>query len=273
MDEATWNLILDNLEPWRDTLVKFCPYSMQEPLLDKTIFKKIEDIYSRFPRILVELSTNGAALTRANADKLLAAFDGRKHSLVISHHGVDETSLAYLMKIDYQKAHDNLIHLLQKSDGRFNIIIRGAGASRTTGKSFFDSKQYEEYFSKMFEENQINTGGVKVRWFMFHDRAGTLHRKDRDAFTHTKGIVREIGPGHAPFHCPRIDDWIHIMHDGSIRICSMDYHHEVRLPNIREVSLVDYFRGPEYRKLVDKAFGRIESEADFICKRCTSPGG
>ena len=53
----------------------------------------------------------------------------------------------------------------------------------------------------------------------------------------------------------------------------MDYHHEVKLPNIQDMSLLDYFDSDEYYNLVGMVGGEIASPDDFICKRCTSPGG
>ena len=53
----------------------------------------------------------------------------------------------------------------------------------------------------------------------------------------------------------------------------MDYHNEVKLPNINDMSLLNYYHSREYEELVGKVSGRLESEDNFICKRCISPGG
>lgn len=273
MQEETWHLILSNLRPWTSTLKKFCPYLMQEPLIDKSIFGKIDDIYRCFPEIMVEISTNGAALTESTVEKLFERFDGRNHEIWVSHHGVDAETLQHIMKIDYQKSTENLIRLLKMSDGRFNIRIRGAGKSKAVNKTYFTREQYIEYWCRMLDEHGINQQNVSIDSFEFHDRAGGLKRADRGASELNKGIVRQIGPGKKPFSCTRIDEWLHFMHDGSIRICCMDYHHEVKLPNIHEMSLLDYFHSDAYINLVKMVRGDIESPEDFICKRCTSPGG
>lgn len=273
MTDDTWKRILLNLVPWKDTLEKFCPYLMQEPLIDKSIFTKIEQIYEYFPNVRVEVSTNGAALTEATIDKLFACFDGRKHDIWISHHGVDKHTLEHIMKIDYDRAHANLINLLKRSNGRFTIKIRGAGESKAVNKVYFTQLEYKEYWNRIFKEHNINTANVSVDSFQFHDRAGSLHREDRGACELNKGIVRQIGPKHKPFNCDRVSKWIHFMHNGDIRLCCMDYHHEIKLPNINEMSLLDYFHSSAYEEIVKKVSGRIESDPNFICKRCTSPGG
>ena len=67
---------------------------------------------------------------------------------------------------------------------------------------------------------------------------------------------------------PFIFQWIHIMYDGTIRICCMDYRGEVKLPNLNDISLIDYFRSHDYKHLVDMVTGNINLPDDFICKRC-----
>ena len=270
--DETWNRILLNLVPWKDTLKKFCPYLMQEPLIDKTIFDKIEDIYRFFPEIKVEISTNGAALTDTAVDNIFRVFNGRNHDIWVSHHGINAETLEHVMAIKYDITHANLLNLLKRSDGKLNIKIRGAGESKAVQKVYFTKEQYLQYWNQLFSQHHINTKNVTVDAFEFHDRAGSLHRTERGANELNKGIVRKIDPKH-PFSCSRIDRWLHFMYDGSIRICCMDYHHEIKLPNINEISLLDYFHGPDYADLVAKVSGKKRSDDNFICKRCTSPGG
>jgi sulfatase maturation enzyme AslB (radical SAM superfamily) len=273
MRDETWHLILSNLRPWSAGLKKFCPYLMQEPLIDKTIFAKIADIYRCFPKIAVEVSTNGAALTEKTVVNLFELFENRNHEIWVSHHGIDKETMEHIMAIDYDKSTENLIRLLKMSNGRYKIRIRGAGRSKAVDKVYFTHEQYIAYWEEMFARYSINRRNVSIDSFEFHDRAASLFREDRGSCNLNKGKVRDIGPGHKEFSCSRIDEWVHFMHDGSMRICCMDYHHEIKLPNIHQMSLLDYFHSDEYRELVNKVSGRIESEENFICKRCTSPGG
>jgi molybdenum cofactor biosynthesis enzyme MoaA len=275
MTDETWRRVIECLLPFAAGINqgKVCPYLMQEPLIDKTIFDKIADIYRAFPGTLVEVSTNGAALTDKTVDRLFEQFSGRRHEIWVSHHGIDAATLQHVMKIDYAKATANLINLLKKSDGRFNIRIRGAGESRDGTRKYFTRKQYRRYWQEQFRRHGINTTNVDIDAFTFHDRAGSLHRVDRDACKLNFGKVREIGPGHSPFFCKRVTEWVHIMWDGSLRLCCMDYHHEVKLPSLKDMTLVDYFRSDAYAQLAAQVTGSIESPDNFICKRCISPGG
>lgn len=275
MKDETWWLILDNLAPFSKGINtgKVCPYLMQEPMIDRTIFDKINNIYDRFPQTCVEISTNGAALTERAVDRLFGCFYGKRHDLWISHHGIDQSSLEHVMKIDYDKANANIIACLKKSDGRFTIKIRGAGESADGRKVYFTAQQYRDHWADQFVKHSINTHNISVDAFRFHDRAGTLYRADRGACDLNMGTVREIGPNKPPFHCCRLDEWLHFMYDGTIRLCCMDYHAEVLLPSIHDGHLLDYFHSKQYADIVEKVSGRTESPDKFICKRCTSPGG
>lgn len=277
MTDETWHRILANLRPFTDGLNggKFAVYLMNEPLLDKTLYSKIADVYRCFPRTKVEVSTNGATLTDNVINKLLESVSGRgrRHDLWVSHHGIDKETYENFMAIPYERSTENLINLLRQANGQYTIKIRGAGESVDGKHVFFTRAQYLHYWQRMVHEHGLNMRNVTVDAFKFHDRAGTLHRTDRGACDLNVGKVRDIGPRHKPFYCPRLDQWIHFMWDGTIRLCCMDYHAEVKLPNINQMSLLDYFHGAEYYELIQKVSGRVESDPNFICARCLSVGG
>jgi len=274
MTDETWQLILRNLVPFSGTINngKMIPYLMQEPLIDKTIFQKINDIYRYFPKTCVEVSTNGTALTESVVTKLFECFSGKRHDLWVSHHGIDKQTFEHIMELDYEKSLENLIYLIKASNSKFIIKIRGAGTSFDKKHVYFSREQYLEYWKKLTVDHQLNMDNVSIDAFHFHDRAGTLHRSERGANQLNMGVVRKIDPEH-PFHCPRIDEWLHFGWDGAIRLCCMDYHKEVILPNIKDTSLLEYFHGPVYRDLVEKVSGRKKCEDGFICLRCHTPGG
>ncbi len=274
MSDELWHHVLANLRPFAAGINegKVCPYLMQEPLIDPSIFAKIDDIYRCFPRTCVEVSTNGAALTDKVIDKLFAAMDGRRHEIWVSHHGIDAETLQHIMKIDFEKAQANLLNLLRKSDGRFKIKIRGAGQSRKGNKTYFTRQQYLAHWRELFAAHSVNTANVSVDAFTFHDRAGTLHRTDRGANELNMGTVRKIDRQN-PFTCPRLDEWVHIGWDGKIILCCMDYHSEVKLPSLQDTWLLEYFQSEEYRRLCGWVTGHDKHPENFICTRCTSPGG
>ena len=274
MSDALWNKVLRDLAPFSGiNRGKFRPYLMQEPLLDPTICDKIEQVYAAFPGTRVEISTNGAALDERNTDRLLRTLGGKKHTIWVSHHGVDAQTYEHIMGLDYERSLGQLIRFLKTAQGKLRVVIRGAGERRDDLVRYFSLDDYRDFWQCTLAEHQIDTQHISIDAFRFHDRAGALRRSDRGASDLNVGRVRDIGPGPPPFHCQRTDRWLHIMYDGCIRLCCMDYHGEIELPSIADMTVVEYFRSDAYRELVEMVEGRRESPDDFICKRCIAPGG
>jgi len=270
MSEALFNRILRELKPWEHLLNRgtIAPYLMQEPMADPAIIDRIEAIYAAFPNTSVEISTNGEPLTPKRGEALVKALIGRKHEIWISHHGMDAETLKRVMDTRYDRSVANIVHLLRVADGRLNIRIVGAGQSLDGAISYFDESRYRSYWQQILAENSVPERGVEIETIRFHDRAGTLRREGMPR----GGIIREIGPAN-PFRCYRVDEWLHVLHDGRIRLCCMDYHGEVELPSLADTTLVEYFRSETYKSLLQSVTGAKETADDFICKRCQTPGG
>ena len=245
---------------------------MQEPLIDKQIFKYIKSIYDFFPNTLVEISTNGIPLTQKVIDKMMNIFPERHHEIWISHHGINQKTLEHIMDINHDKSVKNIINLLKQADGQLNIKLRGAGLSKKQDIQYFTSKEYQDFWYKIFKEENINISNIDLDSFVFHDRAGTINRKERNANKNNYGVIRDINEENS-FYCNRIDNWAHILYDGSYSICCMDYHKEIKLPKIQDIGLVDFVKSEHYLNLVNQVLGLKESPKNFICKRCSSPGG
>ena len=268
--------ILHALLPFSDSIAqkgKICPYLMQEPFADKRMLDLISIIQDIHPNACIELSTNCSLLSPEKIHILHNLLYGKKHEIWVSHHGINKQTHEEIMKINHERATRNLIELIKTSKGKLNIKIRGSGSSRTGfGKHWFTHKEYIEYWQNMSRIHNFPMEWVDLDYFTYHDRAGTIHRSERLANANNFGVVREISKD-SPFYCSRVDRWIHIMWNGDYRLCCMDYHGEVALPNISQVPLDQYLISPDYTKLFMKVTGLIDSEENFICKRCTSPGG
>lgn len=276
MDRELFSRILDMLLPWKESIEdggKICPYLMQEPFVDKRIFELCEEIQSKFPKAVLELSTNGALLSRDKTERLISLLEGKPHEVWVSHHGIDKASHEEIMKINHERSTSHLINLIKEAKGRLNIRIRGSGSSRTgIGRHWFSRQEYFEYWYNLSKEHGFDLSWIDLDYFTYHDRAGTINREERGAGENNFGKVRDIGPG-SPFHCSRLDEWLHVMWNGDIRLCCMDYHAEVKLPNLNDMTIEEYYRGKDFERVTAQVTGQIESPGDFICKRCTSPGG
>ncbi len=64
------------------------------------------------------------------------------------------------------------------------------------------------------------------------------------------------------------DGWLNFLVDGSVILCCMDYVKESVIGNIKNQTLQEIFNSAIYKAAIEKAAGRIESEENFICKKC-----
>jgi MoaA/NifB/PqqE/SkfB family radical SAM enzyme len=274
MTDELFAKVLDELRPFSLGINrgKFCPYLMQEPLLDPKIFDRVQQIYAAFPHTTVEIATNGSVLNEKIADNLLTVLAGRPHEIRISHHGVDQESMDRIMRLDHSRSVKNVLGLIRKSEGRLRICVQGAGNARVGQIAYFSKEEYYQFWHEQLKNAGLEDAPIDIRFFTFHDRAGTIRRTDRAAKENNFRIQRQIDENH-PFYCNRVDRWIHVMYDGTIRLCCMDYHAEIELPSLAQMSLMEYFRSEAYREVSEKVCGKRTSPPDFICKRCSSPGG
>lgn len=265
--------VLRQLAPFAPGLARgaILPWLMNEPLTDPLLFERIEAIYTAFPDTTVWIATNALALNARNTEALLAALRGRKHLVQVSHHGVDAASLSEIMRVDPERALHNTLRLLRRGAG-LNLQVRGLGTHADGRRSYFSAAAYRAYWARLLAREGIDPETVHVDAHDFHDRAGALRRTDRDAAGLSVGQVRRIGPEH-PFHCPRVDRWLHVLWDGRLRLCCMDWHGEVALPRVQDVEVAAWLRSDAYRALVAAVTGQVEAPSGFLCTRCTAPGG
>ena len=274
MSDGLWEKVLQDLEPFAEGLSKgmVAPYLMNEPLLDPKLGERISSIYAAFPNTMVQIATNGAAMTPKRVDDLLERLEGHKHQIWVSFHATEPEHLQSIMRLDYDRALRNVRYLLRQADGQFRILIRGSGSPKHGDRTWFSAEDYRTFWEEQFSKHKLNTRKVHVDAFAFHDRAGGLRRPDRGANLLNAGAVRQIDSQH-PFDCPRLDQWLHVLWDGRIRICCMDYHGEVGLPSLSEITIGEYLRSPAYAQLCASVRGTGPTPNGFICTRCTSPGG
>ncbi len=272
MEHKLFVKILNEMEEY-DKFNTFCPYFMNEPLTDSRVFTWMKEFYDKYPNKKVEISVNPGYLIKKNRKKLISTFKDKSHSILVSFHGMNETSLRYIMGLDFSTSLNNIVSLIKESKDSLDLVIRGAGTSIDNKIFYFSGGHYITFWKDVFEDNDIPLDRVGVQTFGFHDRAGQLDRKERDSYLNKHGVVREIGPNN-PFNCVRFDKVLHVLYNGDIAPCCMDYKKEIPwLGNLNDMTITEYFESDPYKKWIDMGTGKIKSLNEFICKRCISPGG
>lgn len=267
MDDITYVKIIDELRGYK--IEKFCPYFENEPLFDKELFSKIKYAYEVLSPQIVELATNLSVFTPFIEKEMVKLFQKIPHEIRISFHGINENSYLEIMGLNFEKSLSNIHRLIKVSqDTNLNIQIRGGGAPRVAGKlkNWFSEEEY-----LLFWEEQLKPykNKPKITFFTYHDRAVPKQLKEKGMIF--SDIIRKDLKG---FYCARFDKWLHFLYTGEPVLCCMDYNREtVYSKSIREVSLKEMINSNSFTELIKKGTGIIESEDDFICKRCISPEG
>lgn len=270
MPEQLYDKILRNIskeDPDFNGVIS--PYLMNDPFADKNIVRRIEKLYKMLHDPTVEVSTNCELLDSDKINALVNLFSQKKSKMVISHHGIDKESLEKNMKINYEKATKNALELIKKADGRFPIAIQDMAISQDRKYKIVQPRQIQRYWGKLFERNNIKWNNVWMSTLQFHNRAGNV---ELEGWDYDK-IYREIGPG-KPFDCYRAhNNYLHVLWNGDVVLCCMDYHRETVFGNLKKQTIEEVFNSDKYKNIFKQVQGDIESPDDFICKRCMSPGG
>lgn len=259
--------IIDNLKEYR--IKKFCPYLENEPLLDANLFEKIAYAIEVLKPEMVEVATNISVLNEKMIQGLRDVLMKVPHELRVSFHGIDEASYTEVMGLDFHKSLNNvkkLVEIMQKEP--LNLMIRGSGKPRRESslvKFWFGKDDYHAFWNNELAEFDKKP---KIDFFTYHDRAS------QKQLTH-KGVDFNVyREDLKDFYCVRFDQWVHFLYTGEPILCCMDYNRETVFPDgISTKTIEELYASDHFTTMLKKATGLIESEKDFICKRCISPGG
>ena len=220
---------------------------------------------------VLELSTNASLFTDDILEEIANVFPNVKHEIWISFHGISRESYENIMGLDFERALNNTLKLVELSQKvPLRIVIRGAGSPKLKNldsKIWFDEREYLSFWKRhltFFKKQPL------VRFIKYHDRAGARQLKDKGIIS-LDGFSRESLDD---FYCVRFDRWAHFLYTGEPILCCMDYNRETAFnESISNKTIEELFSSSYFLELLKKGTGIIESEDDFICKRCFSPGG
>ncbi len=267
MSMEMYKKLIDNLKQYK--IKKFCPYLENEPLLDQDLFEKIAYAIEVFKPEIVEVATNISVLNEKVIKGLREVLITVPHELRVSFHGIDEQSYSEVMGLDFDKSLENvkvLVEMMQNEP--LNLMIRGSGKPRESNsnvKFWFGEEEYYKFWKKELANYKVQP---VIDFFTYHDRASQkqLTKKGVDFNVYREDLK--------DFYCSRFDQWVHFLYTGEPILCCMDYNRETVFPDsLHNNSIDELYQSEYFIETIKKATGLCESEDDFICKRCVSPGG
>ncbi|MDP8253473.1 MAG: radical SAM protein [Candidatus Kaelpia aquatica] len=248
MDFKIFKKIIDECKDHKDLKVVM-PYLMNEPLLDREIDKKIAYIKKRLPQSLVHILTNGSLLDENMGAKLIeSGIDWVGFSL----HGITENTIKETMGLDSEKVLNNISNFMKiaqrdKKDIADFIMLTLIKNERLPEEEFEDAVS----FWKRKGIKRISSYSHPI------SRAGNVPLLDK---------VRNEGL----YGCNSIwvDEMMHVLSNGDVVLCCMDWNRDVLLGNIEKDSLYNIWHSKKYNNLRDQINGKVPAEKKLICLKC-----
>lgn len=224
-------------------------YLMNEPLMDKDIVSKINYTKEKNPKAIVHIVSNGSLLNkRLIKDLINSKLDYIEFSVLANR----KETYRKAMHLDFDKTTKEILNFIKmartqsKGEDYININI-----TRTPGLLSDEEKDKMINFWR-------NAGIKNINYFdMPTSRAGNVPFLPK--------IKKKSVHG-----CNSIwtNEMIHILYNGDVILCCMDWKREVVLGNIKTQNIYEIWNGKKYNKIRKMRDGKIKSPSNFICKIC-----
>ncbi len=254
MSDPLFDRIVDQL---RGRDVRYIsPYLMADPLSDRKIFDRIATLHAAAPDAHVEVSTTGKYLAPGLADRLLSA---PLSELRISSHGITAEEYARTMPgVDFDKAMAHIRGFIERWQQQQPYPL-----SVVCLWGLFPAER-ERRIEAFWKEL-----GVELSKWRVNSRADQV---DLTVLGETSPDPTPYAEGRRepPYRCrfDRDTQWMHILSDGRVALCCMDYGQEVILGDLRTKTIEDIWTSDAYRRVRDQVRGDAATRPDFLCNRC-----
>jgi radical SAM protein with 4Fe4S-binding SPASM domain len=254
MDDALYSKIVEECAAASE-LHDFVPMAQNEPLLDAKLPERIREFKARaLPHQMVELVTNGSALTPARFDQLGAA---GLDLLTISVNADSAATYARVMGgLKWERLTNLLESLRQRGSAQTNIFLRFVAQRDNAHESRAFVRRWRRHFNLMLYDVNNRAGAVR-------DYANLATVKS----ALTRRFRRWIGPRLFRV-CPYVFSIMAIMQNGDVLLCGNDWNEREVIGNVREQSLRSIYnntRMREVRELMRQ--GRYDEIA--ACRNCS----
>lgn len=253
MDDALYSKIVDECAAESD-LCDFVPMSKNEPLLDVKMEQRVAEFKSKAqPRQLVELVTNGSALTPARAQRLMEA--GVDLITVSVNASNEETYGKVMVNLSWNQVMANLEALSRMDLARVNIYLR------------FVADQTNKRELKIFRKRWSH---FNLYQFNVNNRAGTVRNYEKMTMKYNAFVAwlrRVAGSRFYPV-CPYVFSLMHVLENGDVPMCSNDWHNREILGNVKNQTLREIYNSPRMNQIRETMLQGHFEELE-PCRECS----
>ncbi|MCF7907309.1 MAG: radical SAM protein [Candidatus Omnitrophica bacterium] len=247
MDRGLYEKVINECSNHKD-IECIIVYMNNEPLTDPCIVERINYAKDKVPWASVHILTNGALLSDDLADKLI---DSRLDWIGVSFHGIRKETIERAMGIPYEISLKRITNFIEKAKAKKNI---------------------KNYFMLTFLRHVYLTPQEREEAISFWRKLGI------ERISYFDGpISRASNVTNLPkvYHQGKIsgcnsiwaDEMLHVVEDGKVILCCMDWRREVILGDLNKQSIHEIWNGKR-RKIWDMIRGTGEVPEGFLCRRC-----
>lgn len=266
MEEYLFKKIIDECSHYKPE--RIIPYLMADPMTDQHIFERISYIRQKIPSTCIEISTTANKIDPKILDKL---FSSPISELRISSFGITrEAYRKFMPGVNHSEAIRNIKIFIDKYNKRgrpFDLFIVNIG-------HLLPYKE-RKLIKRFCSENDINL----IEWNVF-SRAENVDLNpfynswgnkiiERFSINRLKKLsLRKILARKTGCNLQRDTHWLHILFNGDICLCCMDWKGEVLLGNVKHASIKEVWNSEKYKNIRKMISSRSDTLPNFLCKRC-----
>ncbi len=225
-----------------------CLSGFGEPLLDPTITEKIKYLKTRYPKVNIEMYTNGFMLTKENSKKLI---NSGLDELNISFNGGNKKAYERVMHLDFKTSYKRVFDFLtykkeiKAKKPRVKISMVVLKENKDSAKELISKfKKLADVVVIKYPTNW--TGDVEIN-------KSKKQKKIKSKWA-----------------CKGLWNTIDIQADGKIIPCCRDYEQKVVLGDLNKKNIKEILESKPYKKFKEmhlkKQFDKIP-----LCKNCDTP--
>jgi radical SAM protein with 4Fe4S-binding SPASM domain len=226
-----------------------------EPLVDKEIIDKLKYVNKKYPKLKIDIYTNGALLTKKIAEELLQI---NIWKITFSINGT-EKNYKKIVGLDYKNTKKNVLYLLKEKKKRNLKILTNVSAM-------------------LLKNNESEIQSFMRFWINYSDSVRVYAPSDWAGALKTKNLVQIDSFKKKRWPCKVL--WSNITIDvyGNVIMCCRDYESKVKFGNvfqkvIKEIRNSKMFKDLQKKQLnfdfnspiCDKCDNSFDSSLDWIC--------
>jgi len=255
MDGTLFHKIINECAKEND-LQTFVPMAKNEPLLDRKLEERIAEFRTiAAPHQIIELVTNGSALTPARFARLVAS--GVDLISISLNAATEEVFNQVKQGLSWKKVKRNIDAITQADLTKVNVFLRYV-RQHENASSF---RQFSSYWKR---------SGLNIYSFEINNRGGTVKNYDklrppRNTLQHQ---LRTVMFRRLFNLCPFAFSITNIMQNGDVPLCAMDWNNLEILGNLKYNTIREIFNSPRMKEIRILMYQRRYDEIT-PCRNCS----